>query len=495
MEFTFNPSDLVNLAPELILTALVCGVLLIDLFVPRDRKHILGIISLIGLAMVLLVSWHLRPGDQSLLLFGGMVALDNFALYFKLVFILVVSLVIAISLKYLPIEDINLGEYYGMLLFATLGMILMAASTDLVSIYLSLELMSLSIYILAGFIKHDPKSIEAALKYFLLGAFSSGILLYGMALLYGLTGSTNLAEIGTYLARHDTAGSLTLLLAMILLVAGFAFKVAAVPFHMWAPDVYEGAPTPIAAFMSVGPKAAAFAALMRIFLVAIVAAQEHWTSIFWGLAVLSMTVGNVVAVVQTNLKRMLAYSSIAHAGYILIGIVAGNQIGYASVLLYVLVYVFMNLGAFSMILLLCNRTRRGDQISDFTGLAWTSPWAAAAFVIFFLSLAGIPPTGGFVAKLYIFAAAIQANYVWLAVIGVLNSAVSLYYYFRVVMAMYMEEAPEPIALSAHPVLVFSLAVMVLGTLFLGLYPGPFIDAARASTALLFNQAGYFASQF
>ncbi|MBI1988059.1 MAG: NADH-quinone oxidoreductase subunit N [Nitrospinae bacterium] len=487
--------DLSAIAPELILTAWVCGVLLIDLFIPKDRKHYVGILSLVGLTLTFLCSGYLYLRGENLSLFGGMLAVDGFALYFKMVFVVVVMLTIAISLRYLPLEEINLGEYYGILLFATLGMMVMAASTDLITIYLSLELMSLSIYILAGFIKKDPKSIEAALKYFLLGAFSSGILLYGMALLYGLSGTTNLSGIGSYFAQHDLSHEPTAILAMILLIAGFAFKIAAVPFHMWVPDVYEGAPTPVTAFMSVGPKAAAFAALMRIFLVAIVAVRPHWNSIFWGLAVLSMTIGNVVAIAQTSLKRMLAYSSIAHAGYVLIGIVAGNQIGYASVLLYVLVYVFMNLGAFSMIILLCTKSGRGDQIKDFTGLARVNPWAAAAFVVFFLSLAGIPPTGGFVGKLYIFAAAIQANYVGLAIIGVLNSAISLYYYFRVVMAMYMEELPGPLHLSTHPVLVFALTVMVLATLFLGLYPGPFIDAAMSSMAPLLPKAGVLASHF
>ncbi|MBI2877336.1 MAG: NADH-quinone oxidoreductase subunit N [Candidatus Tectomicrobia bacterium] len=484
-----------SIAPELILAAWVCGVILIDLFIPKEQKHYVGILSLVGLTLTFLASWSLYLQGETLSLFGGMMALDSLALYFKMVFVVIVMLTIAISLKYLPLEEINLGEYYGMLLFATLGMILMAASTDLITIYLSLELMSLSIYILAGFIKRDPRSIEAALKYFLLGAFSSGILLYGMALVYGLTGSTNLSAIGDYFARHDLANDLTALLAMVLLIAGFAFKIAAVPFHMWAPDVYEGAPTPVTAFMSVGPKAAAFVALMRIFLVAMVAVRPHWDAIFWGLAVLSMTIGNVVAIVQTNLKRMLAYSSIAHAGYVLIGIIAGNQIGYASVLLYMLVYVFMNVGAFSMIILLCTKSGKGDQITDFTGLARSNPWAAAAFVVFFLSLAGIPPTGGFVGKLYIFAAAIQANYVGLAIIGVLNSAISLYYYFRVVMAMYMEEPSGPLALSAHPVLIVALSVMVLATLFLGLYPGPFIDAAMYSMGPLLPKGGFIASHF
>ena len=480
MELSLPMPDLIAFIPELIMTIAVCLLLLIDLFVPKSKKHYLGIVALIGL-FATLVSVFLLWG-QYRSTFSDMFVLDGFALYFKLVFLLAAILTILISFRYLIIEEINLGEYYALLLFATLGMMLMAAGTDLISIYIALELMALSVYILAGFIRRDPKSLEAALKYFLLGAFTSGIVLYGMALLYGLTGTTNLKAIADYLTQHKLLDSPALILAMILLVAGFSFKIAAVPFHMWVPDVYEGAPTTVTAFMSVGPKAAGFAALMRIFLVAIVAIQGHWSIIFWVLSALSMTIGNVVAIAQTSLKRMLAYSSIAHAGYILIGLVAGSQLGYTSMLLYFVVYVFMNLGAFAMIILLCSKTSRGDQINDFTGLAQISPYAALAFVIFFLSLAGIPPTAGFVAKLYIFAAAIKAECIWLAIIGVLNSAVSVYYYFRVVQVMYMKEVSGTIALSASPALVTALGIMAVATILIGLYPGPFIQAALASIA-------------
>jgi NADH-quinone oxidoreductase subunit N len=472
--------DFVAFIPELILTVAVCLLLFIDLFVPKDKKHYLGIFALIGLIVTMASVVSLWGQNRST--FSNMLVLDGFALYFKLIFVSVAILTILISLRYLIIEEINLGEYYAMILFATIGMMLLAASTDLISIYIALELTSLSLYILAGFIKRDPKSLEAALKYFLLGAFTSGIVLYGMALLYGLTGTTNLKAIATYLGEHKLLDSPGLILAMILLVAGFSFKIAAVPFHMWVPDVYEGAPSSITAFMSVGPKAAAFAALMRIFLVALPAIQDHWRIIFWVLSALSMTIGNVVAIAQTSLKRMLAYSSIAHAGYILIGLVAGSQLGYASMLLYFLVYIFMNLGAFAMIILLCSRGSRGDQISDFTGLAQLNPYAALALVIFFLSLAGIPPTAGFVAKLYIFAAAIKAQYIWLAIIGVLNSAVSVYYYFRVVRVMYMQDLAGTINFSSSPALVTALGIMAIATLIIGIYPGPFIQAALASMA-------------
>jgi NADH-quinone oxidoreductase subunit N len=472
--------DVIAFIPELIITVAVCLLLLIDLVVPKSKKHYLGILALIGLFLTVVSVLSLWGQYRST--FSDMFVLDGFALYFKLVFLLVTILTILISFRYLIVEGINLGEYYAMLLFATLGMMLMAAGTDLIAIYIALELMALSLYILAGFIKRDPKSLEAALKYFLLGAFTSGIVLYGMALLYGLTGTTNLKAIADYLTQPEIRDSPALILAMILLVAGFSFKIAAVPFHMWVPDVYEGAPTTVTAFMSVGPKAAGFAALMRIFIVAIVAIQDHWVIIFWVLAVLSMTIGNVVAIAQTSIKRMLAYSSIAHAGYILIGLVAGSQLGYASMLLYFVVYVFMNLGAFAMIVLLCSKTSRGDQISDFAGLSQINPYAALAFLIFFLSLAGIPPTAGFVAKLYIFAAAIKANCIWLAIIGVLNSAVSVYYYFRVTRVMYMEEVSGSITLSVSPSLVAALAIMAVATILIGIYPGPFIRVAIASMA-------------
>ncbi|MBI3327192.1 MAG: NADH-quinone oxidoreductase subunit N, partial [Nitrospinae bacterium] len=396
-------------------------------------------------------------------------------------FLLVAALTILISPRYLLVEDIPAGEYYALVLFSTIGMMIMAAGVDLLAIYIGLELMSLSIYALAGFIKRDPKSIEAALKYFLMGSFSSGVLLYGLALLYGLTGGTQLSVVAE---RVGTLGSNpALMLAIVLLVGGFGFKVAAVPFHMWAPDVYEGAPHSVVGFISVGSKAAAFAGLIRIFFIGLKVSKPQWEPLLWAISVLSMLVGSVVAIAQSNIKRMLAYSSIASAGYMLIGVITGTEFGLTGVLIYSLAYVFMNVGSFALVVLLCRRGERGDSISEFTGLARISPVASASLVIFFLSLTGIPPTGGFLGKYYLFASAIQAGYIGLAMIGVITSAISLYYYFSVVMSMYMQDPPKEHGLSPTPGLAAALFLMILGTLLLGIYPGPFIEAAKAAVSI------------
>jgi len=465
--------------PELIILIWACAVLLLDLALRRRQHVVIAAFSLVGVIAALLSCIPLA--GLTLTTFSGMYALDDFSLFFKVLFLLVVALTILISPRYLAIEDIPAGEYYSLVLFSSIGMMIMASGVDLLAIYIGLELMSLSIYALAGFVKRDPKSIEAALKYFLMGSFSSGILLYGLALLYGLTGTTQLAP----MAEQTAAVGMTpvLLLAIVLLVGGFGFKIAAVPFHMWAPDVYEGAPHSVVGFISVGSKAAAFAGVMRIFLVALEPSKAQWEPLLWAIAVLSMLIGTVVAIAQSNIKRMLAYSSIASAGYMLIGIIAGTEVGLSSVLVYAMAYAFMNIGAFALVVLLCRRGERGDTIEEFTGLARISPVASASLVIFFLSLTGIPPTAGFVGKFYLFASAIQTGYIGLAVVGVVSSAISLYYYFSVVMSMYMQEAPKEHGLSPTPGLAAALLLMVAGTLIFGIFPGPLIDAAKAAVAV------------
>jgi NADH-quinone oxidoreductase subunit N len=465
--------------PELIVLVWACAVLMVDLLLRRGQQLALAGFSLAGVFLALLACIPLV--GTTVTTFNGMYALDGFSLFFKVLFLLVVALTILISPRYLLIEEIPAGEYYALILFSTIGMMMMAAGTDLLAIYLGLELMSLAIYTLAGFVKRNPKSIEAALKYFLMGSFSSGILLYGLALLYGLSGTTQLTTLAEQL---KTVGfNPALLLAIVLLVGGFGFKIAAVPFHMWAPDVYEGAPHSVVGFISVGSKAAAFAGVMRIFLIALAGAKPHWEPLLWAISILSMLIGTVVAIAQSNIKRMLAYSSIASAGYMLIGVVTGTEIGLASVLVYAMAYVFMNVGAFALVVLLCRRGERGDTIAEFTGLARISPVASLALVIFFLSLTGLPPTAGFVGKFYLFASAIQTGYISLALIGVLSSAISLYYYFSVVMSMYMQDAPKERGLSPTPGLAVALFLMIAGTIVFGIYPGPLIEAAKAAVSI------------
>jgi len=361
----------------------------------------------------------------------------------------------------------------------------MAGGIDLITIFIGLETMAISFYILAGFIKPNQRSNEAAVKYFLLGAFSLGILLYGMSIMYGLSGTTSLRAMAPILTGFSgEARDPRLVLAIILVVAGVGFKIAAVPFHMWAPDVYEGAPTPITAFLSVGSKAASFAMLVRIFLEGLPGSSADWRILFWMLSIVTMTVGNLAALTQTNMKRMLAYSSIAHAGYLMIGVVAGTERGVSAMLIYLLIYTFMQLGAFAVIVMLRRRDVVGDELKDFSGLAFRQPFAAFAMLLFMLSLGGIPPTAGFMGKFWLFGAAIDSGYYWLAVIGVLNSAISLYYYVRLVVFMYLKKETLGSEPTSTPALTFTLAVAVVATLVLGVYPRLLFEVAEASARTL-----------
>jgi NADH-quinone oxidoreductase subunit N len=389
---------------------------------------------------------------------------------------------VLMSIRYLEIEGASPGEYYFLILCATLGMMIMAGGIDLITIFIGLETMAVSFYILVGFIKPNQRSNEAAVKYFLLGAFSLGILLYGMSLMYGLSGTTNLRPMATVFAGQERDPRLVL--AVILVVAGVGFKIGAVPFHMWAPDVYEGAPTPVTAFLSVGSKAASFAMLLRIFLEGLPSMNVDWRLLFEGLAIATMTVGNLAALTQTNLKRMLAYSSIAHAGYLLIGVVAGTTRGVTAMMIYLLIYSFMQLGAFIVIIILQRQDVVGDELKDFSGLSVRHPFAAFAMLVFMLSLGGIPPTAGFMGKLWLFGAAIDAGYVWLAVIAVLNSAISLYYYIRIVVFMYIKPQSAGSEVKTTPSLGFALAVALIATLALGIYPRQLFELAEKSARTL-----------
>jgi len=482
----FATADLLVIAPELVLTGFALLILLMSAFARSERKDFLGYTALVG-AIGALVPLYGGAGVEASA-FSGMVTLDPFSFFFKVMIVIITLLTVLASLAYTKREGIAFGEYYVLVLFAAVGMMLMASGVNLLIIFLGLEVMSISIYVLAGIMRDDARSVEAAFKYFLLGAFASAFLLYGIALTYASTGTLDLGGIRGVLAEQAWITGLPILITgLALLIVGFGFKIALVPFHMWTPDVYEGAPTSITAFMATGVKAAGFAAFVRVFFYALPALQPYWTEIMWVLAAATMTVGNIIALSQTNIKRMLAYSSIAHAGYILVAFVAGNELGQSSILFYLLAYCFMNIGAFTVIILLGKKGEENILISDYAGLGFQRPLLAAAMAIFMFSLAGVPPMAGFMAKFYVFSAAVKANYYWLAIIGVLNSVVAAYYYLRVLIYMYFRE-PEPekeLALG-HLSLAAVLAVIisVWGVLHIGILPSVFLSLARRSIQFL-----------
>jgi NADH-quinone oxidoreductase subunit N len=474
-----SASDFYYILPELVLTAGALVVLVADVLLPRGSRTLVWItMGVLGATLLALLPFASTRVEVA----NGLLAIDPFALFFKIVFLLAAGLTVLMSVRYLEVEGASPGEYYFLILCSTLGMLIMASGIDLITSFIGLETMAVSFYILAGFIKPNQRSNEAAVKYFLLGAFSLGVLLYGMSLLYGISGTTQLRVMATAFAGHERDP--LLILAVILVVAGLGFKIAAVPFHMWAPDVYEGAPTPVTAFLSVGSKAASFAMLLRIFLEGVPSMSPDWRLLFEVLAILTMTVGNLAALTQSNIKRMLAYSSIAHAGYLLIGLVAGTGRGVAAMMIYLLVYSFMQMGAFAVVVMLRRRDVVGEDLKDFSGLSARSPFAAFAMLIFMLSLGGIPPTAGFMGKFWLFSAAIESGYYWLAVIGVVNSAISLYYYLRLVVFMYLRKETTGSEPELSPALGFSLGAAVAATILLGLYPRPVFEWAEASARVV-----------
>ena len=488
-------TDLLALLPELIVVVTACLVIALDPITPASRRDLLAWLSLGALALCLgLTAGQIGTLNIRVSAFSDLVVIDAYARFWKVLLYGVTGLTILMSLQYLKAERIHLGEYYGFILLALSGMMVMVSGADLLTIYLGTELMSLSLYVMTGLNRSKPRSLEAAAKYFVLGAFSSGILLYGISLLYGMAGSTKLASIASAIGTHGANDPLVLI-ATILVAVGFSFKLAAVPFHMWTPDVYQGAPTSVTAFMAVAAKAASFAAFMRVFVEGLGGLKADWSLLFLLIALVTLVLGNVVAIVQTNIKRMLAYSSIAHAGYALIGFVAagravgpsGSTPGLASVMIYLALYSFMTLGAFAVIGMLRKGEREGEEIEDFTGLAKRQPLAAFLMLVFMVSLAGIPPTAGFIGKFYVFMAAVDAGLAWLAAIALLFAAVSAYYYMRVVMVMYMRE-PDPAAVAPRlvtsPALSFVLACAVAGVILFGLFPNPLVSFALQSVLTL-----------
>jgi NADH-quinone oxidoreductase subunit N len=480
----YSWSDFYFLLPEIVLTVGLLLVLVGDIVTPRQRQGWLawlaiGVLGVTAFSLTRFVGLDVTAAR-------AVMAVDGFAVFFKFLFLFTAAIVVLISKRFLEVEGVRPGPYYFLVLCATLGMMVMAAGIDLITLFIGLETMAVSFYVLVGFLKPNRRSNEAAIKYFVLGAFSLGILLYGMSLVYGMAGTTKLREIATILAAQDANVGLTL--AVVLVAAGMAFKIAAVPFHMWAPDVYEGAPTPITAFLSVGSKAASFAMLIRIVVEGLPVMQPEWTQLFYVLAVLTMTVGNIAALTQSNVKRMLAYSSIAHAGYVLIGLVVATGRGITAMLVYLLVYAFMQLGAFAVLALLRREDVVGDELKDMSGLFFRNPLAATAMLVFMLSLGGIPPTAGFWGKLWLFGAAIEAGFVWLAVVGVINSAVSLYYYVRVVVFMWITEGETTARLPLSPALGTALVIVLVATVLFGVYPAALFEFAEASSRTLGNIA-------
>jgi len=450
--------------------------IIVEMF-SSDRRFVgVAWLTVLGLALTAAISVQYSAEPS---VYGRALALDGYSLYFNLLACALGSAAVLMSVDYLDDARIVHGEYYSLMFFAVIGVAIMAAATDLIVMFIGLETMSMAVYVLAGIRKSDMRSNEAALKYFLLGALASALLLYGVALLYTMTGSTVLTDVAKALASQHYAPQdhLVLLLATGLIIIGFGFKIAAVPFHLWAPDVYEGAPTSVTAFMATAVKAGGFAALLRTLLVALAPMRAELVPLLWAAAAVTMTVGNVVALRQTSLKRMLAYSSIAHTGYLLVGVTAGTAEAGSSVMFYLAAYGAMNIGAFGVMVALARRDRGCEDIADFSGLAQTHPALAVAMTIFMLSLTGIPPLGGFVGKLYVFTAALHTGLVWLVVIAALNSVISAAYYLGVVRTMYFEPAPEHALPPVRPYAGVIVGIAAVATILLGVAPSPVLGAA------------------
>ena len=478
------PFDVLAILPIIVISVTAMVVLIVGLFVPREQGGTLGAIGLTGVGVATIAAVSLWGQDRTA--FSGAIAADGFFVFFAVVSLAIVALTIILSAEFVTREGFSAAEYYSLILFAGSGMLILVASRDLIVLLIGLEILSMSLYILAGFAREKLTSEEAAIKYFLLGSFSLALLVYGSALMYGATGSTQFGAIAESLKQPELLSNPLLLVASALILVGFAFKLSFVPFHMWTPDVYEGAPTSVTAFMAVGTKAAVFAGLLRILTEALPAVRTEWSIVLWALAILTMILGNVAAIVQTNVKRMLAYSSVAQAGYMLVAVVAsgvGASIGLGkdALMFYVAAYAVMNLGAFAVIQVLSGKQDDTTNLSSFNGLATRSPMLAAAMAVFLLSLAGIPPTGGFMAKLYVFSAAVQSGYSELAIVGVLTSAVATFYYLKLIVAMYMRPSDDgAVAVRIPASLGLVLAVAVLLTIQMGVLPSFPLSLAAAT---------------
>jgi len=481
-------AQFVPFLPEIFLATAGFAVLLLGVPLGRRGVRPLSLFGVASLAVTGVLVWLVaRPVEGPVTILGDMLVIDQLAVFFKLLVLAAGMVTILMAAGFLERFGYGGGEFVALILFATVGMFVMASGASLASLYVGLELMALSVYVLVGYFKLEIRSNEGAVKYFVLGAASSAILLYGISLVYGALGTLDLQVIRESLIAVPTSNPM-LVLGMLLVCFGMLFKVAAVPFHVWTPDAYEGAPTPVTAFISVAPKAAAFAMFMRLFFGAFGPGIEHWRVVLWVAAAATMIYGNVAALTQDNVKRMLAYSSIAHAGYALMGLVAFNEMGAWALLMYMLVYAFMNLGAFGFVILLESKGYAGEVIGDFAGLSRRHPGAALGMLIFMLALAGIPPTAGFMGKLYLFAAAVEGGYILLTLIAVIMSAVSLYYYFRIVVQMYLrdgeEEDAEPAELLSDRWTEAAIAVCIVVTMVIGVWPAPVVGWAKSAASAL-----------
>ena len=488
-----TPRDVYLLSPELALVGVALAVILLDLFI--KRKGLLAVLTIMGLLIPFalgIVLWAKVNTDGVQVGIFNTLVVDKFALFFKFLVLAIVGLVVMASVDYVKKLERYQGEYYGLILFSAAGMMLLAATRELISIYISLELTALPLAALVAFLMTD-RSSEAAMKFLILSAISSAMLLFGMTLVFGFTGTTYLAEIAQTLTGPGEAGvpfgSYALLLGVILIVAGFGFKISSVPFQMWVPDVYEGGPTPVVAYLSVASKAAGFAILLRVFYTAFQGFDLDWVILFAGLSAASMTIGNVVAIAQNNIKRLLGYSTIAHAGYLLVGLAAisqggqGDTLGPSSMLFYLGAYAVTNLAAFFAIIAITNKIG-SHEIDDFAGMSRRAPVLSLILALSMISLIGLPPTGIFIAKVYIFTAAIKSGLLWLAVVGVVNSVISAYYYLRIVRVMYLAPPPSEEAVPSSGAARLSLAVTGIGVLFVGIIPGPLLRLAEVAVVTI-----------
>ena len=488
MQFNLSLSaaDLLLLLPEIFLTIWLCVILALDFSLKRITHQHLAYLSIVGLGITAFMLFVFDQNGTTGALFKNMYVLDHLAIFFKIIIVGATALILFISIDYVHEFRFFKGEYYFMVLMSALGMMFMASANDFLSVFVTLEFSTFGFYVLVAYLRDDQRSSEAGLKFFILGIFAAGLLAYGISLVYGETGTLVFSEMS------GTPGSYGLAIGFILIFAALGFKIGAVPFHAWIPDTYQGAPTPVTAFLSIAPKVAALAILLRMFFVALASFKPMWALLFVVASIASMTYGNIVAIAQKNIKRLLAYSGIAQIGNIMIGLAAGTKQGSDAIMFYLLTYMFANLGAFAVVIAV-SRMIKSDEIEDYNGLNRRSPFLAAAMLLFLLSLAGVPPLAGFIGKIYLFIAAMNQELYTLLIVGLINIVISLYYYLIVVKKMYINEPTDPSPITASMPIKVAVFAGIAGTLVLGIYPGPFIDWAANATLMFSNIVGHTAS--